>query len=161
MTHRIKKVTPMDSLVVSVIFQDGVEVEYDIINLFAEFPQFNILQSEKNIFEQVKVDVGGCGLCWNDELDIDAEEIWKNGRRTGKRHEVSILDSVANGLMHARDVMGITQKELADRTQIYQADISKIERGLANPSVKTLQRLADGLGMELQIQFVKTTNKGV
>lgn len=158
MTHRIKKVTPLDGFIISVIFQNGVEIRYDIKTLFPKFPQFQVLEHVEGMLEQVKVDVGGYGLYWNDELDIGAEEIWQNGRRTGKRHEVSILDSVANGLTHARDVMGITQKELADRTQIYQADISKIERGLANPSVKTLQRLADGLDMELQIQFVKTTD---
>lgn len=53
----------------------------------------------------------------------------------------------------ARDVAGITQKELAERTGIYQADISKIERGIANPSLATLKRLADGMGMELQLTF--------
>lgn len=158
MTHRIKKVTPLDEFEISVIFQNGVEIEYDIKTLFSEFPQFRALEHVEGMFEQVKVDVGGYGLCWNDELDIGAEEIWQNGKKTGKRYEISILDSIGDGLVHARDVIGITQKELANRTQIYQADISKIERGLANPSVKTLQRLADGLGMKLQIQFVKTTN---
>ena len=35
----------------------------------------------------------------------------------------------------------------------YQADISKIERGIGNPSVMTLKRLADGLEIELIIKF--------
>ena len=48
----------------------------------------------------------------------------------------------------------MTQKELAEKTGIYQADISKLERGIGNPSVSTLKRLADGLGLDLQIDFV-------
>lgn len=48
----------------------------------------------------------------------------------------------------------MTQKELAEKTGIYQADISKLERGIGNPSLSTLKRLADGLGMKLQIDFI-------
>ena len=37
---------------------------------------------------------------------------------------------------------------------IAQADISKLERGNANPSLRTLQRLAAGMGMNIRIEFV-------
>ena len=50
-----------------------------------------------------------------------------------------------------------TQKQLSERTGIAQADISKLERGNANPSLRTLQRLAAGMGMNVKIEFV--TNK--
>ena len=48
---------------------------------------------------------------------------------------------------------GITQKQLAEKTGIYQADISKIERGLSNPSISTLQRLAEGMGLQIEVSF--------
>lgn len=54
----------------------------------------------------------------------------------------------------ARKASGLTQKDLADRTGIAQADISKLENGNANPSLRTLQRLADGMGMKLKLEFV-------
>ena len=41
-----------------------------------------------------------------------------------------------------------------ERTGINQADISKLENGNANPSIKTLQRLAAALGKTLKIEFV-------
>ncbi len=47
----------------------------------------------------------------------------------------------------------MTQKQLSEVTGIYQADISKIERGLANPSLLTLKRLADGMDLKLRIEF--------
>ena len=47
-----------------------------------------------------------------------------------------------------------TQKELAERTGINQADISKLENGTRNPSLKLLKRLADGMGMTLKLEFV-------
>ena len=47
----------------------------------------------------------------------------------------------------------MTQKELAERTGINQADISKLENGTRNPSLKLLKRLADGMGMDLKLVF--------
>ena len=43
--------------------------------------------------------------------------------------------------------------ELSSLTGIDQSIISKIERGLANPSVGTLKRIAKALGKELKISF--------
>ncbi|MCR5067825.1 MAG: helix-turn-helix transcriptional regulator [Erysipelotrichaceae bacterium] len=56
-------------------------------------------------------------------------------------------------LIEARKQTGITQKELSEKTGIAQADISKLENGNANPSLKTLKRLAEGLGKKLVIEF--------
>ncbi|MCI8673466.1 MAG: helix-turn-helix transcriptional regulator [Lachnospiraceae bacterium] len=50
--------------------------------------------------------------------------------------------------------MGMTQKQLAEKAGIYQADISKIERGIANPSLNTLKRLAEGMDMTLKLEFI-------
>lgn len=154
MTHRIKEVKALENFVVSVIFQDGVEKEYDVKQLFSVFPQFQVFETESSLFKEVTVDVGGCGISWNDELDLAAEEVWDNGVETSVIHKVDILAEIGVNLTKARDVVGITQKELAEKTHIYQGDISKIERGSANPSVKTLQRLAEGMGMRVKIEFV-------
>lgn len=64
--------------------------------------------------------------------------------------------SIIQAMLDARKASGMTQKELADRTGIAQADISKLENGNANPSLRTLQRLADGMGMRLKLEFVPT-----
>ena len=53
-----------------------------------------------------------------------------------------------------REKKGITQSELAKITNIYQAEISKIERGIVNTLIKTLERIATGLGLKLK-QFLK------
>ena len=61
---------------------------------------------------------------------------------------------VMRAIIKARQEQNLTQQELADRTGIDRSDISKLENGSANPSLRTLKRLADGLGMQLQINFV-------
>ena len=61
--------------------------------------------------------------------------------------------SIVQSLIDARVFRNLTQKELADRTGIAQAEISKLEKGSRNPSIKLLQRLADGLDMDLDVSF--------
>ena len=61
---------------------------------------------------------------------------------------------VIRAIVDARISQNLTQKELAERTGINQADISKLENGTRNPSVNLLKRLADGMGMALRIEFV-------
>ena len=61
---------------------------------------------------------------------------------------------VIRAMIDARIKNNLTQKELAARTGIDQADISKLENGTRNPSLKLLKRLAHGMGMQLKIEFV-------
>lgn len=63
--------------------------------------------------------------------------------------------AIIQAIIDARKESGLTQKELSERTGIAQSDISKLERGNANPSLRTLQRLAEGMGMRLKIEFVR------
>ena len=62
--------------------------------------------------------------------------------------------TVMQAIIDARKERGMTQKDLARVTGISQADISRLERGTGNPSLKTLQRVAQALQMVLKIEFV-------
>lgn len=66
--------------------------------------------------------------------------------------------AIMQAMIDARKATGMTQKQLADATGINQADISKLERGSGNPSLRTLQRLASGMGMRLKLEFEPLTN---
>jgi len=59
-----------------------------------------------------------------------------------------------NAILDARKAANITQKQLAEKTGIAQSDISKIENGNANPSLKTIERIASGMGMTVRVEFV-------
>lgn len=153
MTHKIVSVKPMKNFILLVGFQNGIEKTYDMRTLYPIFPQFKVFETDVDLFNQVQVDTGGYGISWNDDLDLDAEDIWEDGIDTGNKKEVDIVIALAENLVKARDIVGMTQKQLSESTGIYQADISKIERGLANPSLSTLKRLADGMGLKLRIEF--------
>lgn len=68
--------------------------------------------------------------------------------------------AVVQAMIDTRRRAQITQKELSERTGITQGDISKLENGNANPSIRTLQRLAEGMGMTLKIEFVSALTPG-
>lgn len=65
--------------------------------------------------------------------------------------------AVVQAIIDARRNAGLTQKELSERTGIAQGDISKLENGNANPSIRTLQRLAAAMGMTLKVEFLPNT----
>ncbi|NCB77552.1 MAG: XRE family transcriptional regulator [Negativicutes bacterium] len=67
--------------------------------------------------------------------------------------------TIIQAMIDARKSAGLTQKQLSEKTGIAQADISKLENGNANPSLRTLRRLASGLGMRLKVEFVPAGNQ--
>ena len=66
---------------------------------------------------------------------------------------------IIQAMIDARNAQHITQKELARRTGITQADISRIENGTRNPSLAMVKRIAEGLGMQLRLEFIPQTSK--
>ena len=62
--------------------------------------------------------------------------------------------AVIRAIIDARASLNMTQKELSERSGIAQTEISKLENGTRNPSIRLLQRLADGMGMNVCVTFV-------
>jgi len=58
---------------------------------------------------------------------------------------------IAVQLIALRERRGMTQAELAAAAGLNQADISRIERGTANPTERTLLRIADALDADLRL----------
>ena len=61
---------------------------------------------------------------------------------------------IMKALSCARDECGLSQKELAKRSGIQQSEISRIESGDRNPSIRILHRLAKAMDRKLEIRFV-------
>ena len=61
--------------------------------------------------------------------------------------------AIVQALIDARKTIGLTQKQLSERTGIAQSDISKLENGDGNPSLRTLKRLAAAMDMNLKLEF--------
>ena len=150
MFHKAVELNYLDGTALEVRFQDGQVKHYDISSLFEKYPQLLALQ-DRDLFTSGTL-MGSYGIVWNDDLDLEVETVYQEGT-TVRSEPLSANLSVAQAVAAARAQSGLSQKQLSALTGIDQSDISKIERGLANPSVSTLDRIASALGGELQIQI--------
>jgi hypothetical protein len=77
--HKIENISPLKDYTLAVEFSDGTTRIYDVKALFEKWPIFKELKNH-NLFSNVKIDIGGCGISWNDDIDISSEELFYNGK---------------------------------------------------------------------------------
>ena len=147
--HRAVELKYLDGTALEVLFQDGMVKQYDISVLFSKYPQLKTLEDRK-IFLQGKL--SAYGIIWNDDLDLETETIYEEGKTVRTEKPAANL-LVAQAVATARAQSDLSQTQLAALTGIDQSDLSKIERGVSNPSVSTLERIAKALGGNLQISI--------
>ncbi len=68
---------------------------------------------------------------------------------------MSHLSIVIKQIKDRREMLKLTQEALADLTGVGLRTIKQLEAGKANPTYKTLQEIADVLGLELVLQVKK------
>lgn len=52
-----------------------------------------------------------------------------------------------------RKVLGVTQETLAELADIGLRTLKQFERGKGNPTLETLQKLCDALGLEIKVEI--------
>lgn len=78
MYPRIKSISVEDNYILIVTFENDIVKKYDFKPML-DRPEFCNLK-DKLLFSSVKVDVGGYGISWNDDLDLSEYELWINGK---------------------------------------------------------------------------------
>ncbi len=76
---KIEAIKPLPGKKLLTRFAGGEEKVYDCRPLLDREP-FSALENE-SLFRQVKVDVGGYGVSWNDRIDLSESELWLNGKQ--------------------------------------------------------------------------------
>ena len=130
-------------------FLSGVVKRYDILSLADKFPQLNALK-DRALFNQGRL-LGWGGVVWNDELDISSETVFEEGVDVSNEYEDIEATVVGYKIKQKRIALNLSQEELAKKVGIDQSDLSKIEKGNANPSIKTLSRIANGLNSKATV----------
>ena len=130
-------------------FLDGTVKRYDILSLADKFPQLNALK-DRQLFLKGKL-LGWSGVYWNEDLDIEADTVYEEGIDVS--NEYQDIDCVVLGykIKEKRLELGLSQQELARKARVDQSDISKLEKGTANPSLKMIRRITDSLKSKLTI----------
>lgn len=147
------KVRFLEDVVIEVTFQDGKIIRYDMSQMFDKYPQLEELRRNRKLFESGHLDVGGYAVIWNDELDFDASSIYEDGDVVGQE-EITINQQIGVLLAETRSELNITQKELAKLSQVDQGDISKIEKGVGNPTIAKINKLFKALGKNISLTLL-------
>ena len=85
-------------------------------------------------------------------------ELERESRQAGRMDQLQSLRrryELAAELLAMRQASGLTQTALAQASGVQQSEISRIERGHANPTVQTMEQLANAMGM--RVAFVPMT----
>jgi len=86
-------------------------------------------------------------------LEAEKDEIIAKGQAFFERHER--LRGVVAMLKDLRESKGISLAELAEQTGMSKSSLSRLENERScNPTIETLEKIADALGAELEIRLV-------
>ena len=150
MFHKAIALSFKDGTKLEVSFQNGEVKQFDVSVLFDKYPQMKALEDRK-LFLEGKL-IGCYGIIWNDDLDLEVETVYQEGKLIKKKSTPAGIIA-GDAVIAARAERGMSQIELAEKTGMDQSDISKIERGVANPSVSTLAKIAKAFEAELIIKI--------
>ena len=89
-----------------------------------------------------------------DDLDRYHAEQMKDPERAAEYERLEPVYDIISAITMARAEQNLTQRELAERCGMRQSAFARLESGNANPTLKTLQQVAKGLGKKLRISFV-------
>ena len=143
----------LEDVTLEMTFQDGKVIRYDMSKMFDKYPQLEELRRNRELFASGHLDLTGFAVIWNDDLDFDATSIYDDGEL------VDIIETPLNQqigflLAKTRDDMNVTQVELSKMSHIDQGDISKIERGIGNPTLAKINKLFKALGKSISLTIL-------
>lgn len=134
-----------------VYYLDGFVKRYDILWLAKKFPQLNALK-DRCLFLKGHL-LGWSAVQWNDELDISTEDPYYDGVDVTKEYDDVENVIIGYKIKQRRLELNLSQSELATKIGIDQSDLSKIEKGNANPSIKMVYKIVCGLDSKLSINI--------
>lgn len=77
---RIKNVVPMDGYRLSVLFDDGRKVVYNVAEDIETISAFGALKTVEGLWPQVQVDKSRTVVYWNDWIDLPSDTLYEFGR---------------------------------------------------------------------------------
>ena len=153
MKNKAIKMMLRESTLFDVCYLDGIVKRYDILALSDKFPQLNKLK-DRTLFEKGKL-LGSSAIYWNEDLDIDVDTVYEEGTDVTCEYDSDVIVAAIIGykIKAKRLQLFMSQEELAKKTGIDQSDLSKIEKGLANPTIKMINRIAKGLNISIDVSL--------
>ena len=149
---KISSVAALPDYVLLVGFTSGEYKQFDLKPLIEKYEPFKSLTQVAGLYEQVKIDAGGYGLIWNDDLDISADGIYEKGFNCEPPSDIDTYKQrLVEQFIRARKSAHLSQKQLEILSGIPQPCIARTEKGITDPQLTTLLKMLEPLGLTLSI----------
>ncbi len=149
---KITSLATLPEYVLLVGFSTGEFKQFDVKPLIKKYPAFKSFTQVVGLFEQAKIDVGGYGVVWNDDLDLSADGLYEQGTACSQSEDVeSFKQKLISALVTARKSAKLSQKQLEVLSGVAQPCIARMESGATDPQLSTLLKLLEPLGLTLSI----------
>lgn len=79
MIQRIASIQPLPDYMLSVVFDDGKKVIYDVKDDMT-LPGYSALRDVYGLFQQVQLDESRTCVCWNEDIDLPSHAIYEYGK---------------------------------------------------------------------------------
>ena len=89
-----------------------------------------------------------------DDLDRSHQRYMQDPEYAAEYERLEPVYDIISAITMARAEQNLTQRELAERCGMRQSAFARLESGNANPTLKTRQQVAKGLGKKLRISYV-------
>lgn len=155
MFAKITSLATLPDYIILVGFASGEYKQFDLKPLINKYAPFKSLTEVTGLYEQAKIDMGGYGIVWNDELDISADGIYEKGISCEPPNDVDAYKKrLVQEFVEARKTAGLSQKQLEILSGIPQPCIARTEKGITDPQLTTLLKMLEPLGLTLSITSI-------
>lgn len=86
MIRRIKSVCPLPDYTLSVLFDDGHHVLYDVKEDMRDIPSYRDLQTVHGLFAQVQLDRSRTCIYWTEDIDLPSDTLYEYGKPVAQTH---------------------------------------------------------------------------
>lgn len=149
---KITSIAALPDYILLVGFSTGEFKQFDVKPLIEKYPPFRSLIHVNGLWEQAKIDVGGYGIVWNDDLDLSADGLYEQGVPCRAPENIDACkQAIIDELIVARKKARLSQKQLEILSGVAQPAIARMETGSTDPQLTTLLKLLEPLGLTLSI----------
>ena len=171
---RIEKIEVLSDFVLLATFVGGIQKLYDMKPWIERKNAFKPLKNDIELFNSVQTDCGGYGIAWNDDIDLDAHEIWVNGvfSPTTNPRKWDIIPYLQNDesiaayldmLISTDDYTALIEalnkvakvkgfNNLAEKMGVGRESLYKSLSGTTKPRFETIYKMLQALGLKLGIR---------
>jgi y4mF family transcriptional regulator len=76
-----------------------------------------------------------------------------DSRNFDKNHTIVLVKEIGEQIKERRNLLGLTQPDLAELADVSVNTLYKLERGQNNPTLDILERILKVLGLEIHLQL--------